>query len=413
MLELLPNKKEFIMQKQIPLSFTIIIVLIWSLPALSTDIYLPSMPSMAKYFSTTLSEVQYTIFFYTAGFSIGALFFGPMSDRFGRKPIILISLFIAAISALFTTFATSLEILFISRFIQGVALAGVGSTMRAVTKDICPDKESMATFGAILGIAIPIANAVAPIIGGYIESYLNWRVSFGVVLIYTIIFLLYAYFKLPETNNNRLQSSLRTLLYDYKDVITNKVFFRYNAITAFALCSLYAYITISPKILQVRVGLTPEEFGYSNLLFSVSLILSSYINSKLLPTHGIDKMLKFGAKMLGTAGFIFLLIGIFSWYNLYIIMFALCILVFGCGFIFPTASAGGLSLFANRAGTAGAIYGCIQMLGGSSGSAFITLITREHFDPLIGLGLFIIIQALIGIILSNQLIKLNHSTNLV
>ncbi|MDD3267372.1 MAG: multidrug effflux MFS transporter [Burkholderiales bacterium] len=409
MLKLLLDKKEFMMKKQIPLSFTIIIVLIWSLPALSTDIYLPSMPSMAKYFDTTLSEIQYTIFFYTAGFSIGALFFGPMSDRFGRKPIILISLVIAAISALFTTFSTSLTILFFARLVQGIALAGVGSTMRAVTKDICPDKESMATFGAILGIAIPIANAVAPIIGGYIESYLNWRVSFGVVLIYTIVFLLYAYFKLPETNHERLESSIKNLLHDYKDVITNKVFFRYNAITAFALCSLYAYLTISPKILQVKVGLTPEQFGYSNLLVSISLILSSYINSKLLPTHGIDNMLRFGAKMLGVSGVIFLIIGIFSWYNLYIILFALFILVFGCGFIFPTASAGGLSLFATRAGTAGAIYGCIQMLGGSAGSAFITLITREHFDPLIGLGLFIIIQSLIGTILGSQLIKLNNS----
>lgn len=402
------HQKDFPMNKQIPLSFIIIIVLIWSLPAVSTDIYLPSMPTMATYFHTTLSDVQYTIFFYTVGFSIGSLFFGPISDRIGRKPVILTSLFIAAISAIFTTFSTSLIILFIARLVQGVAMAGVGSTMRALTKDICPDKESMAKFGAILGIAIPIANAIAPIIGGYIEAYLYWRVSFGIVLVYTTIFIFYCKYKLPETNHNRLQSSITHLLKDYKEVISNGMFFRYNAITAFALCSFYAYLTISPKILQVNAGLTPEAFGYSNLLISGALILSSYINSKLLPYHGIDKMLNFGTKLIGIAGIMFTIAGIFNLYNAYIILFALFILASGGGFIFPTASAGGLSLFATRAGTAGAIYGCIQMLGGSSGSAFITLITHKHIDPLIGLGLLLILQAIVGNIFSSQLIKKNQ-----
>ena len=134
------------MQTKIPFSFKVVIVLVWALPQMSTDIYLPSMPSMATYFGTSLSMVQYTIFFYTVGFSIGALFFGPISDRIGRRPVILWSLGLAAIGCLVAMISTNLEILFASRLLQGVALVGVGSTMRAVTKDICTDKEEMAKY---------------------------------------------------------------------------------------------------------------------------------------------------------------------------------------------------------------------------------------------------------------------------
>ncbi len=195
--------------KPLSLRFKLVIILVWALPQMSTDIYLPSMPAMASYFHTNISMVQYTIFFYTVGFSLGALFFGPISDRIGRKPVILWSLLIAAIGSLIALIATSLNILFIARFIQGVALVGVGSTMRAVTKDVCPDKQEMARFGAVLGIVIPIAASIAPVIGGYIEHYFNWRVSFGFLLVYILVFLVYTIKALPETNHDLLERPLK------------------------------------------------------------------------------------------------------------------------------------------------------------------------------------------------------------
>lgn len=389
-----------------PLRFIIVIVLLWALPAISTDIYLPSMPNMAHYFHTNLSILQYSIFFYTIGFSLGALFFGPISDRVGRRPVVLWNLAFAVICTSIIMVSTSLTMLFIARFFQGVALVGVGSTMRAITKDICPDKESMAKFGAILGISIPIASAVAPIIGGYIEEYFNWRVNFVFVLIYVIIFLVYSIKHLHETNHTKLERPFKFILTDYKEVLLNGVFFRYNAITAFALSSMFAYLTISPYLLQVKVGLSPERFGYSNLLISVTLIISSYINSKMIYHRGVDKMLKVGTIMLGTSGILFALAGLFHIYTLTTILIPMVVMVCGCGFIYPNASAGGLSLFAKSAGTASAIYACIQMLGGAVGSGIISLISH-YGNALIGLGGLIILQGVIGTVFAKQLIIKN------
>lgn len=397
------------MQQKLSLSFKLVIVLIWALPQMSTDIYLPSMLAMSKYFATSLDQIQYTIFFYTVGFSLGALFFGPISDRIGRRPVILWSLVIATIGSLIATCALNLHMLFFARFIQGVALVGVASTMRAVTKDVCSTKEEMARFGAVLGIVIPVAASIAPVIGGYIEKYFNWRVSFGFLLTYIIIFLIYTIKVLPETNQIRLDRPLKYLLHDYKQVLENGIFFRYNAITAFALCSIFAYLTLSPYLLQVRVGLSPENFGYTNLLISATLIISSFLNSKMIYRRGIDKMLFLGVSLLGASGGMFLIEGIFQITNLYAILIPLIILVAGCGFIYPNASAGSLSLFSTNAGTAGAVYACIQMLGGSVGSGLISLMA-EYGDPQECLGLFIILQGIIGIYLIKQLIHKNTLT---
>lgn len=397
------------MQQKISFGFKLVIVLVWALPQMSTDIYLPSMPSMAHYFSTNLSMIQYTIFYYTVGFSLGAIFFGPISDRIGRRPVILWSLVFAALGCLLALFANTLNLLYIARLLQGIALVGVGSTMRAVTKDICSDKEEMAKFGAVLGIVIPIASAMAPVIGGYIEQYSNWKFSFVFLLAYIIIFLIYTIKVLPETNLNKLERPFKYLFLDYKEVLTSKRFLSYNLISTFAMCSMFAYITLSPYLLQVEVGLSPEKFGYTNLLISFTLIISSYINTKLIYHYGIDKMLRTGAIFLATGGVFFLLCGIFSIVNIYAVIIPMIIMVTGCGFIYPNASAGGLSIFDKSAGTAGAVYAFVQMIGGSLGSGFISLMSH-HGDPKSCLGLFIIVVGILGVLLSRYLMKTDLST---
>ena len=394
------------MNEKIPFSLKVAIILLWALPQISVDLYLPSMPAMARYFTTSLDMVQYTIFFYSIGFSFGGLFFGPISDRIGRRPVILWNLLLAVFASFLATIATRLDILNLARLLQGVALVGVASTVRAVTKDICPTKEEMAKFGAILGIIIPLAASVAPVIGGYIEKYANWRFSFGLLLLSILALLYYVIKTFPETNQDKLQRPFKYLLVDYKEILSSGRFLAYNLLTAFALGSTFAYLTISPFLLQIKVGLSPEVFGYTNLLSPAVLIVSSYINSKMIYHKGIDKLLRLGIAMVTFAGIIFLLAGILNFINIYTILIPLLIMTCGCGFIYPNASAGSLSLFASSAGTAGAIYAFIQMGGGAMGSALISMMSKSG-NAEASLGIIIMTQGLLGLYLVKKLIQ-NH-----
>jgi MFS family permease len=280
--------------------------------------------------------------------------------------------------------------------------------MRTVVRDICPDKNQMAKFGAILGVIMPLASSIAPILGGYIEEYLNWRWSFVFLFVYILGFLIYSYKNYQETNNNPLTSPFTSVFYDYLEIIRNKRFFCYNLTSAFAVCSVFSYLTVSSYLLQIVVKLTPEQFGYSNVLIALTLIGSSYLNGLLIHRKGIDKLLKRGTLFLATGGLLFFTAGVFNFINIYTVLIPLVIITLGCGFIYPNASAGGLSLFANNAGTASAVYACIQMIGASLGSGIISLLTHNFNHHMLFLGLIILCQGLIGSYLAKKLVSLKQ-----
>lgn len=386
-------------KKQISFGFKLVIALVWSLTQISTDIYLPSMPSMAIYFNTSLSLIQYTIVYYTIGFSGGALFFGPISDRIGRRPVIIFSLTLAAFASFIAMVSTSLYVLYFARLLQGIALVGIGSTMRATVRDLCTTREEMSQLGAWLGIVLPVSWAIAPVIGGYIQKYTNWRINFAFLLVYILFFLFYLLRNLKETNSTLLKRPIKYLFTDYKGVLSNLEFVYYNIITALAMSTMISYFTISSLLLQVKIGLTPEQFGYTNLAVAAASIFASYLNNKVIFKVGIDRMLLLALVLLSISGVIFLLPGCFKIINLFVIITPLIILSLSSGIIYPNASAGALSLFGNSAGTAGAIYASLQMLGGAGGSLLITYLVK-YIDPQLALGSLLLAQGLIGIALT-------------
>ncbi len=388
----------------------IAIILIWALPQMSTDIYLPSLPAMAEYFKQPLAVIQYTIFVYTIGFSIGALMLGPLSDRNGRKLIIVLSLIISALASGLAMFATNIQELLIIRFIQGFTMAGLAVVIRAVVKDISPSVTAMAKLGSFLGITIPIASAVAPVIGGYIQKYFYWQISFGFITMYVFVFTIYTLYFLPETNQTRLKRSIKYVFHDYSKVLKNKNFLRYNALSAFALSSTFAYLTVSPYLLEVKLDLSPELFGYTSIFLAFGLILSGLINRRIISTHHIDKTIFLGTLIMGLSGLIFIISGILAPNSIIWVLISMTIMVFGSGFIYPNASAGGLKLFHNNAGTASSFYTCIQMIGGAIGSGLASLALDHYKHPQQFLGIILLAQVIISILLAYQNYKtLRHA----
>jgi len=318
--------------------FLFIVVLFSMFGQFATELYLPSMPAMARYFNVNISVVQLSITNYTFGYAVGSFWCGYISDKSGRLKVLFPCIIVTIFGSLMCCFAFDAEFLFVGRFIQGLGLGGIGVVSRSVVRDISKTKMEFAKFASILGSVSAIAIAFAPIIGGYIEKYLFWRINFEFLL--------------------------------------------YNCISSLTLAGFISYQTISAYLLQVKVGLAPDSFGYTSLLVTIALILGGVINSKVVERRGVEVMLKFGSMLYLLAGALYVVGGLFNIVNVVSILLPMMLFTFGAGIIYPNASSGALSLFTKKAGTAASIYNCFQMLGGTMGSWIISSIYANTPLPL-------------------------------
>lgn len=380
-----------------------LIVFLGLLGQFATELYLPSMPNMARDLNVSLHDVQLTITVYVLGFSIGSLIYGTLSDKFGRKPIIFVCLAIGLVGSILCCLSYNIELLFLGRFIQGLGFSGTAVVSRSITKDISPDQISLAKLASLLGILNSVAIAFAPVIGGYIEKYLFWRISFVLLLVLTIIVTLMSKSKLEETNKNKRHLTFLMVWSDYKDVMTNRDFLVYNLISSLTLAGVISYQTVSSLLLQVLVGMPPDSFGYTAVFVTGALILGSMLNRYLMPKYGMQKMITFGGFLYLGVGLFFMITGAFGVINLYIILIPMMIYMFGAGVVYPNCSSGAMSIFDTKAGTAASVYNFFQMIGATIGSGIISTTTHKGQLPL---GILLAVVGLVGLagirLLDNQ-----------
>ena len=303
------------------LSFKIFLMITWSMGAIFTDIYLPSVSQMANYYSVGINDVQFTITVYIIGLSFGALFISPLSDIFGRKQVILFSgilLLLSSISALvFVETHVSIFFLLVSRLFQGIAISGICATTRALTKDIISDKQDLAKLNASILIVVPLAIAVAPIIGGFVTNYLHWQYNFYILLGIVTYFIGYVFFKLPKRQTASSQYAfidarkiINDILYRYIRLCKNKKFLYGCLVTGLLTTCFYVYLTLSPVLFETDLKLLPEECGVAYFVISSITLVSRNINKQLLSKYSVDVIATIGVCLIFISGFMLLLLNI-------------------------------------------------------------------------------------------------------
>lgn len=376
--------------------FITIIVLCSMIGQFGTELYLPSMPSMAKYFNVRISVIQMTIASYTFGFAMGGFFCGYISDKLGRLVVVFPCLLIAVLGGIVCCVATSSDVLLFGRFIQGIGLGGVAVVSRSIVRDVSADRTEFARFASLLGSVSAGAVACAPIIGGYIEKYLFWRINFIILFVFAFILAWLCKFKLQETNLNRGEIEFMPMIKEYAEVLSNRQFLLFNLASSLTLAGFISYQTVSSFLLQVQVGLEPDKFGYTSLFVTLTLIFGSILNRNVVERRGIENMIKFGASIYIAAGVIYIVCGYFDYIGLWSILLPMMMFSFAAGIIYPNASSGALSLFIERAGTAASIYNCFQMLGATLGSWMISVAVHKTQLPL---GIMFVFIGMSGIII--------------
>jgi DHA1 family 2-module integral membrane pump EmrD-like MFS transporter len=257
-------------------------ILLWmtTLGQASLAIYLPAFPVIANELAMTPTMVAQTITFFMIGFGASPFFYGPLSDRYGRKPILLISLSIACVGYLINIFANDGFLFLSARLIEGVGCGGLLIGGRSIMRDVFSGRE-LASAASYLSMAFAIGFGLTPVIGGYLSTHLNWRFSFGVLLMMTFLIMLMLFLYLPETNfekENRtpLKHFLAQTFSAYRQIFIHFSFLKFLLGGVFAYGVVVAYNVMTPFLLQGPFGLSALQYGYLAPLMGIPYFLGAF-----------------------------------------------------------------------------------------------------------------------------------------
>ena len=333
------------------------------------DLYLPSLPQLAQFFDTTASMTQLTLTTAMIGLAVGQLLLGPMSDKFGRKMPLIISLLIYIISTILLIFSPNIETMIVLRAVQGLSSTGSVVISRAVATDLYRGREMTRFFGLLMTIN-GIAPIISPVLGSLLLEYIGWKGVFFFLAIIGIVVLLFC-FRLKESLiiENRLEGSVLSTFFTFGKIIKNRLFMSYVGIESFLLAAMFAYIAASPFILQSFYGLSAFTFSLCFGANGAALVIGANIGGKLSNRTALSfGVLGFGIVVLYT---ISTLIIQPNWFLVEIGFFLMLLMM---GLTFPAISSLAMESERQYAGSASALLG------------FTPFFLGGVVSPLVGIG---------------------------
>ncbi len=359
-----------------------ILVLASSVSIMSTDMYTPSLPDLAQWFDTTPSLVKLTISLNMLAFGIAQLFHGPLSDRYGRKPVLIISSVFVVILCLACAMAQSIEQLIAARILLGLAAAAEAVIGLAIIKDLYTEKEQVKAL-ALLGMVIAITPAVAPIIGGYLHVAFGWQSNFYVISAMAFISMVVVARVLPEsTVPNPGALKPKVLLSAYAGLLKNSDFLVHCAILGVALGLVFVFVTGAPFVLIDKLGVAADQFGYYQASIVLAFFFGSVLASRLADHWEAMSLLRLGVALVLT-GSVVLCIVIFSdLITPLTLTGAYSIITFGMGPLFAVAPSRALRSIEGQSGTASALLSGIEQTMAGMAAVMISLLHDGTARPM-------------------------------
>ncbi|MDO4911074.1 MAG: multidrug effflux MFS transporter [Corynebacterium sp.] len=341
------------------------LALLTAIGSFATDMYLPSLPTIVEEFGTRESLVQVSLTAYLVGSGVGQLIIGPISDAQGRKRLMVGSTIVSVFCSFLCALAPSIGVLIAARFILG--LAGGGSTVlaRSVVSDLATGKKAASAY-SLLAMVQGVAPVTAPLVGGALAGPIGWRGVFCVLAAINIAQLLVAAFYIRESRpqSERTPGDLGQLARTFKHLGANRNFVAYAAVVTCAFSGLFAYVSASPFVFEVQFGLPVTTYTLIFALNSCALIISSFINSRLVRSFQPQTIMRVALVVMSICGAVELFAALFMPY-LWIIIPGLFFFMSSASFIMGNANALGARAAGKFSGTGLAIMGCCQLvLGG-------------------------------------------------
>jgi DHA1 family bicyclomycin/chloramphenicol resistance-like MFS transporter len=347
-------------------ALTFVLALMTAMGPISTDIYVPSLPQLAEEFGASPMRVQWTLSAYLIGFGVSQIFYGPLSDKLGRKPLLLAGFAIFLAATLASMVSTSIDMLIIARAVQGAGGAGPIIVVRAIVRDLYEGARAgrqLSIMSTIMGIA-PIA---APIMGGVLALWFGWRASFVAMFVLVAALMMTAALLLPETLKHRQDGSeggplsLGSIFASFRIIFANRRWRIYSILSCLGHTGIYTFLAAAPFILQDVYGLTPLQFGFFFSMCSIPFVAGAAMSSRLVTRLGLDRTIAIGIACYFVGGILQALGIVLFPKSLVVLLIPQMIFFCGVGFVMPHSIAAALTPFPERAGAAASLQGFLQM----------------------------------------------------
>lgn len=352
---------------------------------LSIDMYLPSLPDIANNLKASSSSIKQTITVFLIGFSIGMLIYGPLSDRYGRRRLLLGGVILYLVATIICIMAKSAEMLLFARLLQALGGASASVLARAIVRDVYELRDA-AKILSWMQIITMVATLIAPILGSFLVIYFGWRSIFLFLFVFALICLYMFTKSVPETlpSSSRLKSTESVVLSYYR-IVSSKVAISYILCMGMAFAGMFVYITASPFVFIEFFGLSTQQYAYlfgSNIF---GIMIMTIINANLVTRVGPQKMIQFCSLILLLSAISLFVMGVTGIGGLWGVIIGLWFFVAMTGTLNANCIAKLMGLFPSEAGAAAGLAISLQFGLGALLSFIVGLFSTHQPWPMVTL----------------------------
>ncbi|MEM7120142.1 MAG: multidrug effflux MFS transporter [Pseudomonadota bacterium] len=337
---------------------------------LALSLYLPSLPAIADDYGVPDAQVQLTFTLFILIFAVVQLIVGPLSDRYGRLPVLHAGLIVFSVASLVCMIAPTVEILIAARIVQAFGACVAPTLSRAIVRDRYEGAESARVLAAI-GMVMALAPAFGPTAGGFIATWFGWRTVFGVLTALGLLSIVFVYLSLDETlpRDRRRRAQITSIVARYFSLLRDSRFLAPALVVGFGMAGLGGYIAGAPFVFIRLLDVSPQVFGMFSMLNVGSFALGSAIATRLTGrVYSVTVMIAIGSALSALSGIVLIITMALGFWSVLSILAPMAFYFVGMGLSMPNAMAEAINRYADDAGLASALLGFLQF-GGWAGAS--------------------------------------------
>lgn len=341
----------------------LVLALLLSIQPVTTDLYLPALPALTRGLGASVASAQLTLSALLLAFGCSQLVWGPLSDRYGRRPVLLAGLALYALASLGAVLAPSMDLLVAWRTAQGLAMGAVVMCARAIVRDLyTPLAGARAMSKAFTGLGL-VACLCAPL-GSLLTEWLGWRAALLVLTAYAVATLAVVALRLPETLGRRNPQALRpaTLVATWALVLRTPTFWAFSLLTTASYGGLFTFLAASSFVYLEVLGTSRTQYGLTLLSTAAAYLLGTLLCRRLLARHGLKRTVAIAGLLSASGGLLMLLAAALGWHSVAALLPPFYLFMLGHGIHQPCGQSGAVGPFPQAAGVASALNGFMMML---------------------------------------------------